>query len=177
MNEQPLLPTFSNAAFPLGTIIPYAGDIDVENRARLAEKGWLLCDGAPISRIDYSELYKAVGDIHGAGDFRSTFNLPDYRGIFLRGANLGSGRDPDAETRYPAHEGGRGKDNVGSVQDDTFKQHSHNFTGATQVEVNRSGKWVPSVVNDRGQPQATTALGGSETRPKNASVVWLILAK
>jgi microcystin-dependent protein len=37
--------------------------------------GWLLCDGRPVSRTDYSELFSVVGTTYGPGD-GTTFNLP-----------------------------------------------------------------------------------------------------
>jgi microcystin-dependent protein len=42
--------------------------------------GWLLCDGAAVSRTTYSALFQAIGTAYGAGDGANTFNLPDYRG-------------------------------------------------------------------------------------------------
>jgi microcystin-dependent protein len=41
--------------------------------------GWLLCDGRPVSRTSYSELWTALGTTsspYGLGDGTSTFNLP-----------------------------------------------------------------------------------------------------
>jgi hypothetical protein len=39
-------------------------------------EGFLLCNGAPVSRIDYKELFEVIGTRYGAGDGVSTFNLP-----------------------------------------------------------------------------------------------------
>lgn len=44
----------------------------------------LACDGSEISRETYSELFKVFGETYGAGDGETTFNLPDFRGAFLR---------------------------------------------------------------------------------------------
>lgn len=44
--------------------------------------GWLLCDGAAVSRTTYAGLfavYNASGLPYGAGDGSTTFNLPDLR--------------------------------------------------------------------------------------------------
>lgn len=46
---------------------------------------WFLCNGQALSRETYSELYAIIGTNFGAGDGVTTFNLPDYRGKFLRG--------------------------------------------------------------------------------------------
>ena len=47
-------------------------------------KHCLACDGSEISRATYSELFKVFGETYGAGDGETTFNLPDFRGAFLR---------------------------------------------------------------------------------------------
>ena len=44
----------------------------------------LACDGSEISRATYNELFKVFGETYGAGDGETTFNLPDFRGAFLR---------------------------------------------------------------------------------------------
>ena len=57
---------------------------------------WFLCDGQAISRTEYSELFDLIGTNFGAGDGVNTFNLPDYRGKFLRG--LGEDSEEDLYT-------------------------------------------------------------------------------
>lgn len=47
--------------------------------------GYLLCDGRAVSRSTYANLFSAIGVNFGVGDGVTTFNVPDYRGCFLRG--------------------------------------------------------------------------------------------
>lgn len=54
---------------------------------------WFLCDGQAINRVTYSELFDIIGTKFGAGDGTTTFNLPDYRGKFLRGLGGDSAAD------------------------------------------------------------------------------------
>lgn len=54
-------------------------------------KGFLLCNGANVSRTTYSKLFAAIGTNFGNGDGGTTFTLPDYRGKFLRGLGGNSG--------------------------------------------------------------------------------------
>lgn len=42
--------------------------------------GWLLCDGAAISRTKYSKLFSVIGITYGSGDGETTFNLPNLKG-------------------------------------------------------------------------------------------------
>lgn len=52
------------------------GSISLFAGATLPE-GYLLCDGAALSRTVYAELFSAIGTTWGAGDGSTTFNLPD----------------------------------------------------------------------------------------------------
>lgn len=46
---------------------------------------WLLCNGQEVSRADYPDLFKVIGISFGTGNGTTTFNVPDYRGKFIRG--------------------------------------------------------------------------------------------
>lgn len=54
---------------------------------------WFLCNGQAINRVTYSELFALIGTKFGGGDGTTTFNLPDYRGKFLRGLGGNSATD------------------------------------------------------------------------------------
>ncbi len=45
-----------------------------------APQGFLLENGAAVSRTTYSDLFAVIGTTYGAGDGSTTFNLPDSRG-------------------------------------------------------------------------------------------------
>lgn len=72
------------AGAPAGTVHAFAGD------AANIPSGYLLCNGASISRETYASLFSAIGTIYGAGNGSTTFNLPDFRGKFLRGYQSGT---------------------------------------------------------------------------------------
>lgn len=42
--------------------------------------GWKLCDGTPINRVLYSNLFSIIGTTYGGGDGETTFALPDTKG-------------------------------------------------------------------------------------------------
>lgn len=44
-----------------------------------APTGYLLCDGSAVSRTTYASLFAVIGEIYGAGDGTTTFNIPDFR--------------------------------------------------------------------------------------------------
>ena len=51
-----------------------------------APSGFLVCNGAAVSRTIYSALFAVVGTTFGAGDGTTTFNLPDFDNRFAVGA-------------------------------------------------------------------------------------------
>lgn len=80
--------------------VTYIGDI--KPSVRNANHGnWFLCNGQAISRATYAELFAIIGTNFGAGDGVTTFNLPDYRGKFLRGL----GGDSEADIYTTQNEG------------------------------------------------------------------------
>ncbi len=148
---------------PVGCIIPFAG-----NGTNLPA-GWLICDGRAISRTTYKTLYESIGVIYGKGDGSTTFNLPDYRGMFLRGVDHGAGNDPDSSSRSSQAGGTATGDNVGSRQDDEFKSHNHSYTSFpnSRGDIASGRYWQAG-------GSTTGATGGNETRPKNVYVNYLI---
>lgn len=67
--------------------------------------GYLLCNGAEVSRTTYAALFAVIGTTFGTGDQSTTFNLPDFRDRVLWGANNNLGTVlaaglPDHTHRY-----------------------------------------------------------------------------
>jgi microcystin-dependent protein len=174
---------------PPGTVVPYAG---VVGGAVNPPPGWLLCDGAAVSRAMNDALFTAIGTGWGGGDGATTFNLPDLRGLFLRGVDPGALKDPDASTRTAIQSGGNTGPNVGTAEGDNFASHNHtlNDPGHTHLipeYVAFAGAPFQGGYTSGGSPflggnstaAASTgcsiaAKGGSETRPKNAAVNYII---
>lgn len=130
------------SAVPSGMIMAFAGPVEK------IPNGWLLCDGAELSRTEYASLYNAIGVAWGTGDGSTTFNIPDMRGMFLRGVSGESTNDADAESRISLKDnGGNTGNNVGRYQGDAIR----NITGSFKTF-------------DRGQPFTSGAFYNSETR-------------
>jgi microcystin-dependent protein len=66
-------------AIPAGVMMPYAGSSP--------PTGYLLCNGAAVSRTTYVNLFSAIGTTYGTGDGATTFNLPNTNGKVLVGYN------------------------------------------------------------------------------------------
>lgn len=170
------------SGLPAGTIVPCG------NSAALPRT--LMCDGSAVSRTTYPALFAAIGESFGSGDGSTTFNVPDFRGRFLRGVDGTASRDPDKAYRTAMNSGGNSGNGVGSVQTHQFNAHGHTYGpmgsgssqpvvfgnaspaggGSSPVSYNQpfnggagSGHWM--TINDN---------GGSETRPTNAYVNYCV---
>lgn len=73
---------------PTGSVFPFAGIT--------APEGFLLCNGQEVSRFTYSKLYGVLGDIYGAGNGSTTFNLPNLIDRFIEGAENNVGQTLEA---------------------------------------------------------------------------------
>lgn len=60
---------------------------DYKASCKTSKPGWLLCNGAAVSRTTYKDLFAVIGTNFGAGDGSTTFNLPDFRDKTFWGAN------------------------------------------------------------------------------------------
>ena len=65
---------------PTGTLIAFASNYEPPD-------GYLLCNGATVSRTTYAKLFATIGVSYGAGDGSTTFKLPDMDGRVLQGTN------------------------------------------------------------------------------------------
>ena len=98
---------------PSGAVFPYA--------ATGAPFGYLLCDGAAVSRDLYSSLYYAIGETYGPGDGQTTFNVPNMKGFFpvmldTANPNFSSLGQTGGSGTANTGGGGAGAGNSGSAQ-------------------------------------------------------------
>jgi|GEM_PF-923766 len=170
----PLSAIPSDGGVPVGTVIAFAGQSLPPN--------WLFCDGTAISSTTYLKLFNAIGTTWGGNS--TNFNLPDLRGIFLRGwsSNANATVDPDVANRT-------GGNTVGSTQEDAFQGHlpgggisgvqvtsgssynvaATNYTTSSQSLSGHVGGLILVSDGSNGNPRI-----GQETRPKNAYVMYII---
>lgn len=156
-----------NSLVPVGSIIAIWG-------VPSADEGWLLCDGTAIpDDPKYDDLKAVVGS-----------NVPDLRGIFIRGFDAGKGVDPNRT--------------FASIQESDVGKHSHYITQASNSDpygfssgiggatVNAEGpNAMISIYHYGGDNQYYTAADsdaykaidyglGEETRPKNIALNYII---
>lgn len=163
---------------PTGVISPFGGTA--------APSGYLMCHGAEVSRTTYSNLYTVIGVSFGQGDYSTTFNLPDLRDEFLRGARgnirrVGTSQRDDFEAHSHAS---------GTLSAASSGSHKHDMEGG--IDGYESGGARAPDIHDRNRVAGRTAptksagahthnitgftntSGGTETRPQNIAVNYII---
>lgn len=132
---------YVDAFIPAGIITQYGG--------AAAPSGWLICDGAAVSRTNptYSRLFAAIGTTYGAGDGSTTFNVPNLKGRVPVGYDATQAEfDTLAETggaktqalttaQLPSHTHGVGTYSLASHAGHT---HANTFSLSTQANHNHS---------------------------------------
>jgi len=164
---------------PAGMIAPFAGTA--------APTGWLACEGQAVSQTTYAALFAAIGTTwnttgEGAGNFR----LPDLRGMFVRGTG----------TNATGSSSGAVGPSVGAYAADTYLNHSHTATSTDSGHTHTYQSFAtaslaaggsaytlpnsyPSANTGTGNANITTTVatsttGGTETKPKNYGVLYII---
>lgn len=145
---------------PAGSVVAYAGTNIPE--------GWLLCDGRYFLTSAYPNLYRAIGRLYGG--YAGYFNIPDYRGMFLRGVS-GNRNDQFSDFDKLSRIGG---DRVGSLQLDAIKKESN--TAGLDLYKNTSFRFLVSNEGKKAEKQnaANSEVNILEIRPKNIYVYYII---
>jgi microcystin-dependent protein len=146
----------ATGAIPAGCVAHFA--------MNSAPAGWLAADGSAVSRTTYATLFAAIGTLYGAGVNSTTFNLPDLRGYFVRGAG--------------ANSDGTVAGTFGAKQAADIGPHKHPHVGGTFGETSAMSPRLFSTTNiattaaiDDAYNAAST---GTETRPRNIAMLACI---
>lgn len=177
---------------PAGTIMPFGGNADK------IPAGWVACSGQSYNPADpaYAKLFSVIG--FNWGNDNGKFRVPQLEGVFLRGVGGSQGYDPDKNGRIALDIYGRAGNQVGSYQRGEIQGHNHGITDPGHNHA-YDGTWDRLVgytntgtagsidntngefnVQDARQIQARktgitiNSTGGSETRPINAAVLYII---
>jgi microcystin-dependent protein len=142
----------AQALLPAGAVMAFA--------MNSAPAGWLAANGAAVSRSTYATLFAAISTTHGSGNGSTTFNVPDLRGIFVRG----SGDQTISGTLYSKA--------FALKEADELKSHTHQYTRYAQL-ITRAGGGDNNIWASTAGVQ-TTATGGTETRPANIALLYCI---
>ncbi|MDD9911577.1 MAG: tail fiber protein [Alphaproteobacteria bacterium] len=148
-----------------GCLLPYAGAV--------VPNGWLLCDGAEVSRTTYSALFAAIGTAYGNGDGSTTFNLPDMRGRTIFGLDNMGGTSANRLTGVTTlgdtggNESKSGSTDGHTLTESEMPSHTHGLTiqGDEQVHSSGTGSSVAGsqaqiLSNTTANREMTASVGG-----------------
>lgn len=170
-------------------VIPIGGIIIWPASAIPVAPGFVRCDASALSRTTYAALFAIIGTTYGAGDGSTTFNVPDYRGVFLRGYGQNSSINNAAGVKA-----GSATRATGTGQADAFASHTHNFLANNDATLASLGNGYNGLYVTPGvgmgsslggltstgyvypMKQTLQNTGGGETTPVNIAVTYLIRA-
>lgn len=179
ITEEPLRTVpYANTAgngVPVGSVVAFGGNT--------VPLGWLLCDGKSVLKTDYPNLFNLIGYAYGGSG--ASFNLPDYRGVFLSGMDASESDTLDTSKHTYTTAAPRNRFTV------TESQHNHSYIKyqvdyngdlntiqALTGKYNSDGSFPTGATNTFGPDGAHThnsvTGGDNETRPYNAAVLYMI---
>lgn len=159
---------------PVGAIVPLGRSIPAGNAT------YVLCDGRELDSTAFSELYAQIGITYGGDPDRHVFNVPDLRGAFLRGADHGTGRDPESAGRSLGSSGDSA--GLGVTQEYATAAPKNAFTCVIDLPSGTSrqhGETYGPAMKEGGDKTIDTCTTGGDpdTRPVNVYVEFYIKAQ
>lgn len=155
-----------DSAAPVGAVISSVFSFDeIKKLTSNFSKYWALADGSNVDRSSKYFKVKTDGSLNNV-------KLPDLRGTFLRGLNLGRSdgkQDTEGSSRSP-----------GDYQADSIAKHDHGRGMANWPDSGVGGNVRPNggtgQHSDHWNPRyiSPVSYGGAETRPKNSAVYYYI---
>ena len=112
----------SSAGVPTGSLVPFAGTT--------VPSGYLLCNGANVSRTTYAKLYGVIGTRYGAGNGSTTFGLPNFNDRFIEGTTNTSNVGKYLEAGLPNITGSWHWKSNDSSADWIYKLYTNSCEGA-----------------------------------------------
>lgn len=117
-----------------------------------APTGYLLCNGALVSRTTYAALFAVVGSTYGPGDGSTTFNLPNFKDRMPIGAG----------TTYSANNTGGSTDAIVPSHTHTANSGSTDLSG-TFYAANRPSSAPTATFTFTGASSSSSLSGGGLT--------------
>lgn len=134
-----------------------------------APTGYLLCDGAAVSRTTYADLFAVISTTYGVGDGSTTFNVPDLKGKVPVGRDSGQTEfDSMAET---------GGAKTHTLQTTEIPAHTHTMTAHNGADGNTcvDGSSSESNAFTTGHSTGSTGGGGAHNNLQPYIVVNFII--
>lgn len=157
---------------PVGVVMEFTSNV--------VPSGWLLCNGQAVSRTTYANLFASIGILYGGADGILNFNVPDFRGCFLRGSGTHGSLLMSNGSAFSG--GSLGSFGLDRFQGHNFDQYNSNIAppGIACAVISSSYSngdltglllGVPTSDGTNGTPRI-----GSETNPFYSSINYIIKA-
>lgn len=145
-----------NTTIPVGGIIYWPSSTILPSSSN-----YWLCNGASKNKDTYSQLFSVIGYTFGQVLFSTDYYIPNLQGLFIRGWNgTSSGYDPLRA--------------FASVQQDTFRAHTHNVTQTFIADEKQRGSDnrydASSLTTSNSGATGSTSWNADETRPYNIAL-------
>lgn len=117
--------------------------------------GFLVANGAAVSRTTYAKLFEKIGVKFGAGNGTTTFNLPDLQNRFVRGSA-----------------GGRP---VGQTEDHAMVNHTHPLTDPGHVHavtMDPAGGHIHEIMDGRGGQETDSVSDRKNFAARDSAWLW-----
>ncbi len=141
-----------------GVIQTYGGTV--------APTGYLICDGAAVSRSTYAALFAVIGTAFGAGDTTTTFNLPDGRERTFVGYKSGSVEFGSIGATYG--------EKVHTLNISEIPAHTHNILGRNDQIDNGYPTLTGSTQEWTGATQSAGGGGSHNNIQPSLTANWII---
>jgi hypothetical protein len=148
----------ASTIIPAGSVQTFAGSS--------APVGYLICDGAAISRTIYANLFAAIGTLYGVGNGSTTFNLPDLRGRTIIGAGQGAG----LTNRTIASKGG---EETHTLTVNEMPSHAHGVNDPGHNHGTYNGRDDGNISNQSGQASPGDASANTNGWPTAAATTGI----
>jgi len=146
--------------------------------------GYLLANGASVSKTTYASLYAVIGTTFGST--ATNFSLPDLRGYFIR--SYGTNTDGTASGTFGAKQGDAFKSHTHTGTTNSAGAHTHSYNWEKTEKVaagsnstdGRNGGARGQTTGSAGAHTHTVSItantdgGGTETRPDNIALTACI---
>ncbi len=178
---------------PIGSVMAYAGQV-----ARIGENpqmfetvievtGWMVCDGRQLEIAQYPLLYATIGTLYTETEDGKHFNIPDYRGYFLRMVDTRavSGEVDGSVENRTAINPKNSNIEIATAQNDALHSHVHLYSkvttegapstvlGGNKEPINTASKKTGSPILPSRESMGDK-LSKKETRAKNMAVYYII---
>ena len=132
----------------------------------LVPSGSVIPSGKELNRTTFSKLFNRIGTLYGSGNGSTTFNVPNYLGLFLRGSS---------NSNYITISG---RVQPSGYILDRVAAHVHTFGPVyDEYSGDNSGNGGRLNMDPTSTDTSISSIGGLETRPKNINAIYLLVTE